>query len=177
MIKPFQLFIVSASLFFLILSCEKSMEPIQSVCDCNSDENTMNMVFSYGVGSKNILNTFECTYTKDMVMDPSITIFFKLTKSELDSIYEKMNNIDFFSYPDTFQVIVTDDIIGMITPFSTYQFHIESDTIQKNLYWEANIINPDQKAEKLRDLIHTIIKIIKSKDAYQQLPNPRGGYI
>ena len=83
MIKLFQLFLFLT--FFLTLWCNKSTEPAY---DCQPDENTMNMIFSYGVASKNILNTFECIYTKDMVVDPSITINLQLTKSELDSIYQ-----------------------------------------------------------------------------------------
>ena len=87
--------------FPFMFFCERSTEPIQSSCECNSENNSMNMIFSYGVGSKNVLDTHECTYTKDMLMDPSITVSLKLAGSELDSVYEKMNEIGFFSYPDT----------------------------------------------------------------------------
>ena len=35
---------------------------------------SFNLISKYGVRAKNELNTFEGTYTKDMVMDPSITV-------------------------------------------------------------------------------------------------------
>jgi hypothetical protein len=144
--------------------------------DSSTASNTMNIIFSYGVNSKNILNTYECTYTKDMVIDPSITISLQLSESELDSIYEKMTQIDFFSYPDTFKIEVKDDFTGWITPYSTYKFHIEVNSIQKRLYWEDEITNQNYEADKLREIIFLIIEIIESKKEYQDLPPPRGGY-
>ena len=83
-----------------------------------------------------------------------------------------MIQVNFFSYPDTFKY--PGDIMR---PFSTYKFFVETDTIQKNLYWEDEIHTPNQDADKLRDLINFIIDIIESKQEYQELPTPRGGYI
>jgi hypothetical protein len=54
-----------------------------------------NLVFKYGVGAKNELNTFDQTFTKDMVMDPSVTVKMKLSDNELNSIYQKINNLNF----------------------------------------------------------------------------------
>jgi hypothetical protein len=48
-----------------------------------------------GVGAKNELNTFDQTFTKDMVMDPSVTVKMKLSDNELNSIYQKINNLNF----------------------------------------------------------------------------------
>ena len=53
-----------------------------------------------------ILDTFKGTYTKDMVMDPSITVPLSLSEEEMDRIYQKMVEIDFFNYPDKFSVSV-----------------------------------------------------------------------
>ena len=57
---------------------------------------SFNLIFKYGVRARNELNTFNGTYTKDMVMDPSITVNLSLSKEELDRIYQKMIKIDFF---------------------------------------------------------------------------------
>jgi hypothetical protein len=129
------------------------------------------------VGAKNILNTFDCTYEKDMVSDPSITIYLHLSPEELDSIHLKMQQIDFFNYPDIFRINVTNEFEGIVTPFSTYYFYIQTENLVKELYWEDKIINPDHKAEQLRELIHLILKIIHSEKEYQQLPESRGGYL
>ncbi len=60
-------------------------------------ESNFNLIFKYGIFAKNELNTFDGTYTKDMVQDPSITVELSLSEEELDSIYEKMAECRFSS--------------------------------------------------------------------------------
>ena len=137
-----------------------------------------NLIFKYGVGAKNELNTFEGTYTKDMIMDPPITVKLYLSQEEVDRIYQKMVEIDFFSYPDKFFVSVPPgEVVGMVTPFLSYYFKVEYDSKTKELWWEDEIIKEDEKAEKLRELIKFIRDIIESKEEYKKLPSPRGGYL
>ncbi len=62
-------------------------------------ENDFSLVFKYGVGARNVLDTAQGTYTKDMIEDPPITIELKLTRDDLDRILAKTNDIDFWSYP------------------------------------------------------------------------------
>ena len=45
--------------------------------------NSFNIKFSYGVGAKNVLNTYDNTYTKDLVVDSTITVPFYLSGSDL----------------------------------------------------------------------------------------------
>ena len=96
---------------------------IFALMGCNAPppaQSGFNLIFRYGVGARNELNTFKGTYTRDMVQDPSITIPLSLTKDDLDKIYQKMVEIDFFSYPDEFSVSVPPgDSIGMVTPYSS----------------------------------------------------------
>jgi hypothetical protein len=96
----------------------------------------------------------------------------------MDSIYQKMVEIDFSSYPDEFEVDVPEDeLVGIITPHSTYIFEVEDKSGTKELNWEDKITNTDEKADKLRELIDLIINIIESKAEYQDLPTPTGGYM
>ena len=166
-------------IFTIILSCEKLLEPFQENCECNSEENKINMIFKYGVTAKNILNTYNCTFTKDMIVDPSLTVCLKLTEIELDSIYSKMNQIDFFNYPDTFLInIPSNTVVGFVTPFLTYYFFIEFDTLTKELFWEDEIISPsNESADNLSELIQMITEMIQAKEEYRRLPSPRGGYL
>jgi len=139
---------------------------------------SFNLIFKYGVGAKNELNTLQGTYTKDMIFDPSITVNLSLSQEELDRIYNKMVEINFFGYPDEFSIFVPPgELVGMVTPHRSYYFRVEYDSRVKELWWEDDIINQDKKAEKLRELITLIQDIIESKDEYKQLPLPRGGYI
>ena len=137
--------------FLLIISCEKSFEPITEDCNCNSEINRLNLTFKYGVTTRNVLNTFDCTYTKDLILDPPTTTSLKLTINEIDSIYNKMKQINFFNYPDILYVHVTGDTISMINPYSTYYFYVESDEMKKELFWSDSVLNADQDADKLRE--------------------------
>jgi len=113
-----------------------------------------------------------------MVMDPSITVNLSLSKEELDRIYHKMVEIDFFGYPDEFKVTVFPwQSKGLKLPYSSYYFCVDYDSKTKELSWKDNILNNDKRAEKLRELINFIKDIIESKEEYKQLPPARGGYI
>lgn len=141
-------------------------------------EPDFNLIFKYGVTARNELNTFEGTYTKDMVLDPPITIELRLSREEMDQIYQKMSEIDFFSYPDEFSVSVpAGKLIGILTPHSSYYFKVEYESWIKELRWEDDITNPDEKADRLRELIIFIRNIIESKDEYKELPEPTSAYL
>lgn len=167
------------TIFFIsiFLYCEKTFDPIIKDCNCDSKKNQINLIFKYGVSAKNVLNTFDCSYTKDMILDPPIKVCLKLNNFELDSIHNKMNHIDFFNYPDTFKIEVSGDTIPMVTPFSSYYFYVESETLQKFIYWRDDMQIPDEEADKLLELIQLITGFIKSKNEYKKLPAPRGGYL
>ena len=139
-----------------------------------------NLIFKYGYGSinKNELNTFDGTYTKDMVVDPSVTINFSLSDEDMDRIYQKMVEIDFFCYPDEFAIPLPEEgIVSMGTPYQGYYFMVECDNKVKVLRWEDKITNKNEDADRLRKVISLIRSIIQSKDEYWELPSPRGGYL
>jgi len=142
-----------------------------------SKEFDFNFIFKYGITGRNILDTYHGTFTKDMITAPGITIELTVTIEEMDNIYQKMVEIDFFNYPDEFKVAVTGEIISTVTPYSSYYFEVEYGPDVKILAWEDEITNPDSQADKLRELINLIKNIIESKAEYQALPEPSGGYL
>lgn len=136
-----------------------------------------NLEFSYGVNARNVLNTFDNTYTKDLVMDGTTTVHFVLSDSELDLISSKISEMGFFSYPDTFVVTQEDSLIQHLSPSPTYVFHVRSNSTVKDLYWSDSIVSQDSGAVKLRGLITLIEDIIESNQKYSQLPPARGAYL
>lgn len=160
-------------LLLLATACSKNYrEP-----DAISGEVKFNLIFKYGVGAKNELNTFNGTYTKDMIVDPPITVDLSLSKKEMKTIYNKMAEINFFDYPDQYTILIPPgEGVGMVTPHSTYYFKVENGSSVKELTWEDYITNRDEKADKLRELIKVIRDIVESKREYKALPVPKGGY-
>jgi hypothetical protein len=143
-----------------------------------SEEPDFNLIFKYGVMARNKLDTFQGTYTKDMVMDPPITVELSLSEGEREIIYQKMVEIEFFSYPDEFSVSVPPgELVGIVTPYASYYFKVEYNSQIKELRWEDEITNPDEKAERLRELIKLIREIVESKGEYKELPEPTSAYL
>ena len=64
----------------------------------------------------------------------------------------------------------------MVNPYSTYYFYVESAETKKELLWSDSVVNPDQDADKLRELIQLIRGIVESKNEYKKLPPTRGSY-
>ena len=113
-----------------------------------------------------------------MILDPNVTVELSLSEEELDSIYQKMLEIDFFDYPDVFSIVVpAGEIVGMVTPHESYYFKVQYDSRTKELWWADSITNEHMKADRLRELIKLILDIIESKGEYKALPEPRGGYL
>jgi len=63
-----------------------------------------NLLFRYGVGARNELNTFNNTYTKDLIVDGTRTIRLVLSQGDFDIIESTLLEAGIFTYPDTFNV-------------------------------------------------------------------------
>ncbi|OGO30551.1 MAG: hypothetical protein A2Z29_11270 [Chloroflexi bacterium RBG_16_56_11] len=137
-----------------------------------------NLIFKYGITARNTLDTFQGMYTKDMILDPAITVELSLTQEEMDKIYQKMREIDFFSYPVKFAVGAgPGEPVSEVTPYSTYFFKVTYDGHTRELLWDDKIIKKDEKADRLRELIEFIRGMVEAREEYKKLPEPRGGYL
>jgi hypothetical protein len=141
------------------------------------------IVFKYGVKGpypepRNVLNTLRDTFTRDMVVDPPVTIRLLLTQGDLEAIRGKMDEIGFYVYPRGFRVNVSPgEAVGEVTPFSSYHVKVYSrGVLVKELYWDDNIFNKDESAEALREFFSLIIELIESKPEVKRMPQPRAGY-
>ena len=176
--------LMMASVLILSASCGQTDKEIHGDLIDNESpvpiENTadLNFVFQYGYMYGNKIDTFHGTYHKDMILDPDITIDLKLTTDELAQILEKMEEIDFFNYPDVFRIEVPPGgLVMSVTPCESYYFKVEYGSVTKELRWQDEIRNENEKADRLRELIEFITNIIESKEEYKSLPEPRGGYL
>ncbi len=89
-----------------------------------------------------------------------------------------MIEIDFFNYPDRFSISVPlGESFGILTPYSSYYFRVEFNSQIKELWWEDEIFNEDERAGRLRELIRFIIDIVEAKEEYKKLPAPTSGYL
>ena len=156
--------------------------PIQSV-EVNSQVDlsprtpaSLLLIYSYGVGSKNILDTFGGTYTKDMIVDAPITIKMSLNAEEVNRIEAKLKVIGFF-VSDYKQLLPGGFVIGEATPYSTYYLKVRYNGTQvRELRWSNQYVYMNDDANSLNELSRLIESIIEAKPEYQSLPEPRAGY-
>jgi len=135
----------------------------------------LKIIYSYGVGSKNILDTFAGTYTRDMVVDAPITVKMILNSEEFSRIESKLKEIGFFG-SDYKQLLPGGIAIGLGTPYSTYYLKVQYDgTHERELMWNNKVIYKDDDAS-LNELSRLIESIIEGKPEFQSLPEPRAGY-
>jgi hypothetical protein len=136
-------------------------------------------VFAYGPQRpKNVLDTTRGTFTKDMVLAPSVTVPFRLSGEELARIYEKIVAIDFWSYPSRY---VSHGNGQRFEPPAGFRFGTRLTVITeqggKTVSWSGGYYADDRRAQDLRDLATLITRIIESKPEYKRLPPAEGGYV
>ena len=140
-----------------------------------------NLVFKYGVGgapTKNVLETARGTFTRDMILDPPVTVKLKLSEDDLKRIRDKMDEIHFWDYPDVLGYEPPPGgLTRMVTPYPSYYFRAERGGVVKELRWDDQHADESERAVKLRDLTVLIREIVESKPGYEELPEPRGGYM
>lgn len=134
---------------------------------------SFNLVFKYGVGVRNELNTFSGTYTKDMVTDPSITIRMILSQEELRQIQQKITEMDLFSFPDNFPL----NSYGGVTPQTDCYIKVQNGTQIKEISWSTNSQMDSNIQNGLEQLVSFLRGIIEQKPEYKALPTPRSAYL
>jgi len=131
-------------------------------------DNSLQFIFKYGVGAQNELNTFNGTFTKDMVTDPSITIPMKLTESELSSISQKIKELGLLEKDPT--------IISPVKRIPCSSYYLKVNENSKEITKEWNDCSNDVKGE-FTTFSEFIYSIINSKEEYKNLPQPKSGYM
>jgi len=159
--------------FIVLVGSYLYYEKIQSDMVKSENVSDFELLFKYGVGAKNELDTFNGTYTKDMVIDPSITINLTLLVEEKWQIMNKMYSIDFFNLPNSFPI----NPHMWKTPQTDYFLKVQNGTKTNEVYWNDNSILEDSVEKNLNQLVIYLIEIIENKAVYKALPTPTAGYL
>jgi hypothetical protein len=173
--KPLAVLALALSALSLISCGLPFEEPPQAI---STPALVFNLIFKYGVGAKNVLDTAHGTYTRDMIVDPAVTVKMRLSQEELDRILAQMDDIDFWKYPDVFlPELPPDGLRRHMTPYSTYYFTAKRGEVVKELRWDDESDDQGARATRLRDFIKLIRDIVESREEYKTLPQPSGGYM
>lgn len=131
-----------------------------------------NLIFRVGVGAKNELNTFNGTFTQDMVVDPAITTDLKLSVNDKWQILQEINEINFFNLPSNYP---RETGMWMSTQVD-YYIKIQYGSQTKEVSWNDNSIR-SSNTQNLNELADLIWGLIQSKPEYKSLPTPQAGYL
>jgi hypothetical protein len=167
--------IFAGAAILVILMPTQSFEITSQIDNSPRTPASLKIIYSHGVGSKNVLDTFAGTYTKDMVVNAPITIKMTLSSEEISRIESKLKEIGFFD-SNYRQLLPGGIAIGETTPYSIYYLRVQYDgTHEKELRWSNKVVykNDDTSLNELSRLIQSIIE---AKPEYQSLPEPRAGY-
>ncbi len=136
------------------------------------ENNDFNVQFKYGVTARNELNTFNNTYTKDMILDPPITIWLYLSDEEMNQIKQKMTEIDFFNLPEA---LPPRSYGAFVEPQDNFYIKAQNGSTTKEVSWNSNSeVNGIE--QNLTQLANLMTRIIEQRPEYRELPPPNGGY-
>lgn len=177
----------------LILLCLLSSIGLAFGRQSHPPAGTFTFVLKYGVNAKNVLDTANDRFTKDLVGD-TVTTALALTDAELEQIQNKLVEIDFWNvekYPAYFTV---PDAKCRTMPHSSISFVVTEGSVVKELTWQdmsakrncssgrgSRTQAPSEPeylpAEQLRELVRLIQQIVESKPEFQRLPPAKGAYL
>ncbi len=171
MLKRFAVAILLILILAISLAVYLSMQKPSG--DSFSLTDDFNLVLKYGVGAKNELNTFDGTFTRDLILDPPVTTRLILTSQEKMQILQKIDEMDMFGFPDNFSK--NPDV--WVTPQTDYYIKVQNGSQTKEVSWNTNSLIESDIKNSLDQLVSYITGLIEQKSEYKALPTPNGAYL
>jgi predicted small lipoprotein YifL len=150
------------------------------LCSCGKKEyiypDDFNFRLNFEVDGKNQIDTYNGTFTKDLIIDGTKTIDFIVPENIKKEIFNKMTEIGIMSFPDTLNL---DDLY--ISPSCDYDLHITVNGTVKAVVWTDGFYpyryeDLPEKNKEFLGLVKYISDYIYGTDEYKQMPEANGGY-
>ncbi len=180
-------FIVMFLILFLVNGCS-NVEKSAVIINLKDSEDPVilptkmpkdfNFSLKYGVGARNEINTFENTFTKDLILDGTITTELTLTNKERKAIYHRMKEIELLATVQAASYEGEDGSSIWMEPASDYFLEIQLDGKIYKLHWAGHIFD-----KEVRDTLAIFVlrflheEIIENKPEYKNLPEANGWYL
>ena len=139
-------------------------------------------VAEWGVARMNSLDTFEGTFTKDLVTGSPRTATTKLvlTSDEKQALYQALRMLEPWSYPSRFEPPYADVTAPgteqMVTPALKYHLHLSVARMEKDIWWTDDNLSTVAGAVALRAWFRQVMVLVESRPEYKAMPEARGGY-
>jgi hypothetical protein len=139
-------------------------------------------VAEWGVARMNGLDTFEGTFTKDLVTGspPTATTKLVLTSDEKQVLYQALRTLEPWSYPSRFEPPYADvtapGVEQVATPAIKYHLYLAGARMEKDIWWADDNWSTTAGAVALRAWFRQVMDLVESRPEYKALPEARGGY-
>lgn len=136
------------------------------------DPQDVRIQFQYGF--RNMVDTFQGTLTKDLVLDGTITTSFWLTKAEQKALMAELQKEDFFHLPDT--LLSTPGV--SVDPDPSPDFlRVVASGEDKMVVWFHPVDITQPGGQAIERISTSVRNIIEATSEFRELPAARGGYI
>ncbi len=133
-----------------------------------------NFSVSYGYGdmTKNVIDSYEDTVTKDLIMNGAATANIALSDDEMREIYAKMREIDIMAAKK-----LPKKNGCFRTPSNEESWKVTINRETTTFIWTDEYCDMTEDANRLSELRRFIQGIVEDKEAYKALPAAVGAYL
>ena len=137
----------------------------------------------YGLCTTDVLDTFEGVFVRDLGMRVSaVSIPLTLPQRSIDVVFQAVIAAHFFDYPADFRIKPTSNctvtpnggscggVSSVFAPADHYRLTVRSDGVSHTVSWHDSIAPSTEEANRLRDMLHVIIEMIRGLPEVQRLP-------
>ncbi|WP_160037081.1 hypothetical protein [Paenibacillus sp. An7] len=153
---------------------EKLVEVVKQKTEMPSEMPTdFNFMVSFGYGevTKNVIDTYMGTVTKDLIINGSATAKIIFTTDELREIYDKMKTIDIMGPKE-----LSKEGVCLKTPSKEDKWKVTVGGETKTFSWTDKNCGMTEDENQLLELRIYIQHMVEGFEAYKTLPEAEGGY-
>jgi hypothetical protein len=160
---------------------EQGELPLQAVAQTMPDD--FDFKIDFGTYGKNNINTYNDTFTKDLVTAGSETIDFMISADKMRDIYKKFLEYRIYDLPDDINAeieMIEGKTYSCVTPYREYSLTYTSEGKTRTIVYNEGEPWPVEDSPDTRDRLRNFVDIISdyiySTEEYEKMSPAEGGY-
>jgi len=138
-------------------------------------------VLTYGVGGKNVLDTYKNKFKKDLVMNGTATINYTLPDEAKREIYASFLEHGVYEMPELLNETEDGEVLWQMIPAYRMMFTYTVNGITRSVNWPDGVHFthddfPDRNNEFIL-FVQGVEEYIAQTEEYNAMPPARGGYL
>ncbi len=154
------------------ISSPPAVAPLKSP-ECGDD---LQILFIWGVGGRNRMDTTAGTLAKDLVSDPPVTVPFELSREQLERVSACADSMGFWRLPQHIAPPGTLGHASVVTPCDEFVLRLADGDRERTVRWDNCHDRPRAERDRIEPLEELLMGIVAASDTYRRLPEARGSY-